>query len=77
MEVRNNSMAMIATVALVGVLASLIGFFDPSTCTITQNNDWSSCQAIANDRKIGSLVLLGVSVLGFVVSLVRTKKPKK
>ena len=77
MEIRNNSMAMIATVALVGVLASLIGFFDPNTCTVTQNSDWTSCQAIANDRKIGSAFLLVLSLVGFGVSLVRTKKAKR
>jgi hypothetical protein len=77
MEIRNNSMAMIATVALVGVLASLIGFFDPNTCTVAQSSDWTSCQAIATDRKIGSAFLLALSLVGFGVSLVRTKKAKR
>jgi peroxiredoxin len=73
MQIQNNSMAMIATVALVGVLASLIGFFDPTTCSNSQIDGWTSCQSIANDRKIGSIVLLTISLLGFAVSAVRTK----
>jgi len=32
-EISNNSLAMIATVALVGILASAIGFFSPDYCT--------------------------------------------
>lgn len=77
MKIQNNSMAMIATVALVGILASIIGFFDPNTCTVAQNSDWTSCQSIANDRKIGSVFLLALTLIGFGVSLVRTKKAKQ
>lgn len=77
MKIQNNSMAMIATVALVGILASIIGFFDPNTCTVSQNSDWTSCQSIANDRKIGSVFLLALTLIGFGVSLVRTKKAKQ
>ena len=69
-------MAMVATVALVGVFASIIGLFDPSTCIDVQAEGWTSCESIARDRQIGSWILLGLSVLGFTVSLVRRKKRK-
>jgi hypothetical protein len=75
-KIQNNSMAMVATVALVGVFASIIGLFDPSTCVDVQTTGWTSCESIANERQIGSWILLGLSVLGFTVSLVRRKKRK-
>ena len=75
-KIQNNSMAMVATVALVGVFASIIGLFDPSTCSDVQTEGWTSCESIARDRQIGSWILLGLSVLGFTVSLVRRKKRK-
>lgn len=75
-KIQNNSMAMVATVALVGVFASIIGLFDPSTCIDVQAEGWTSCESIARDRQIGSWILLGLSVLGFTVSLVRRKKRK-
>ncbi|MEY3677144.1 MAG: hypothetical protein RL351_371 [Actinomycetota bacterium] len=75
-KIQNNSMAMVATVALVGVFASIIGLFDPSTCIDVQTEGWTSCESIARDRQIGSWILLGLSVLGFTVSLVRRKKRK-
>jgi hypothetical protein len=75
-KVQNNSMAMLATVALVGVFASVIGLFDPSTCVDVQAEGWTSCESIARDRQIGSWVLLGLSVIGFTLSLVSRKKRK-
>lgn len=78
LNIKNNSMAMVATIALVGVIASVIGLFDPSTCVQTQTDDWTSCANIARDRQIGFWVLLVVSVLGFAVSFTRKKsKPTK
>ena len=69
-------MAMVATVALVGVFASIIGLFDPSTCVDVQADGWTSCESIARDRQIGSWVLLSLSLIGFAVSFVRRKKRK-
>lgn len=64
-------MAMVATIALVGVLASVIGLFDPSTCVAAQSDDWTSCASIARDRQIGFVALLIVSVIGFAMSFSR------
>lgn len=75
-KIQNNSLAMVATVALVGVFASIIGLFDPSTCVDVQTEGWTSCESIASDRQIGSWVLLSLSVLGFAASFVRRKKQK-
>jgi hypothetical protein len=73
-EIKNNSMAMIATVALVGMLASAIGFFSPDYCTVPQSNDWTSCEAIAQQRTIGFIVLFVVCLAGFAVSLSKRRK---
>lgn len=74
-EIKNNSLAMIATVALVGMLASAIGFFSPDYCTTPQSNDWTSCASIAQSRTIGAIVLFVVCLVGFALSL--SKRLKK
>lgn len=76
-EISNNSMAMIATVALVGMLASAIGFFSPDYCTVPQQDDWTSCAAIADQRNIGSIVLFVVCVIGFALSIAKRSKPAR
>jgi len=73
-EIKNNSLAMIATVALVGILASAIGFFSPGYCTVPQQDDWTSCEAIAQQRNIGSIALFVVCLVGFTVSLSKRRK---
>jgi len=73
-EIKNNSMAMIATVALVGMLASAIGFFSPDYCTVPQSDDWTSCEAIAQQRNIGSIVLFLLCLGGFAVSMSKRRK---
>lgn len=69
-------MAMVATVALVGVVASVIGLFDPNTCVISQSDDWTSCANIAKDRQIGFWVLLAASVVGFLISITFKKQKR-
>ena len=75
-EIKNNTWAMIATVSLVGIFASAIGFFSPDYCTVKQSADWTSCKAIAEQRAIGFWVLLAVSIFGFVISLTKRRKNK-
>ena len=73
-EISNNSLAMIATVALVGILASAIGFFSPDYCTVPQQDDWTSCEAIAQQRNIGSIVIFATCVIGFALSITKRRK---
>jgi hypothetical protein len=75
-KLQNNSMAMVATVSLVGLFASVIGLFDPNTCIDVQTEGWTSCENIAREREIGSWILFSLSLIGFTVSIVRRKRKK-
>jgi thiamine monophosphate synthase len=74
---KNNSIAMLATIAGIGILAWFIGFFDPTTCTPgVQVAGWSSCEEIANQRSIALYVLIGITVAGILVTTVLKRKKK-
>jgi thiamine monophosphate synthase len=74
---KNNSIAMLATIAGIGILAWFIGFFDPTTCTPgVQVVGWSSCEEIANQRSIALYVLIGITVAGILVTTVLKRKKK-
>ena len=75
-KVSNNSMAMLATVSVVGVFASTLGFFNADLCTVEQLEGWTSCAAIEQQRQLGSIAFLALSIIGFTVSIIRIKKPK-
>jgi hypothetical protein len=72
--VRNDSAAMLATVALAGLGALLLGFFDTGSCVVPDAEGWVSCQEIATQRTVAAWVLGAVAVIGFAVSIVRRKR---
>lgn len=74
--IKNNSWAMIATVALVGSLASMIGFFNSKNCVAAQAEGWTSCSAISEQQGFLFWGLLAVSAFGFGVSIARRVKKK-
>lgn len=76
---RNNSLAMIGTVAVVAVLGWWIGFFDPETCSPdAQMSGWTSCQSIAEQRNLALIALLAVLVVTLSAGLVgRIRRAKR
>lgn len=71
---RNDSAAMLATVALVGLVALLLGFFDTGSCVVPDATGFTSCAEIANQRTWAAWLLGLIAIAGFAVSLVRRKK---
>lgn len=72
---RNNSLAMLGTIAAVGVLAWWIGFFDPTTCTPgNEQEGWTSCEAIAQERTTALWLLVAVVITASAVWLFRKRK---
>jgi hypothetical protein len=71
---KNNSAAMIATVALVGLAALLLSFFDTGTCVVPDADNFISCQEIADQRIWAAWILGAISVGGLLVSITRKKR---
>jgi hypothetical protein len=71
---KNNSAAMLATVALAGLVALLLAFFDTGTCVVPDAEGFITCQEIADQRVWAAWILGAVVVLGLAVSITRKKK---
>jgi len=71
---RNDSAAMLATVALVGLGALLLAFFNTGTCVVPDAEGFTSCQDIADQRFWAALILGAVVIVGFSISIIRRKK---
>jgi hypothetical protein len=73
---KNNSLAMIALIALVGAPASLIGYIDPKTCP-PQNSTFTTCQQAADQHLWLFWGLAAFGILTFVGSFVARKLRKQ
>jgi hypothetical protein len=73
-KLKNNSAAMLATVALVGLAALLLSFFDTGTCVVPDADNFISCQEIADQRVWAAWILGAIFVGGLLVSITRKKR---
>ena len=73
---KNNSLAMMALIALVGAPASLIGYIDPKTCP-PQNSGFMTCQQAADQHIWLFWILAGFGVATFVGSFIKNRRSLK
>lgn len=71
---KNNTLAMIATVALVLGPASMIGYIDPAVCSGLPASDFVSCEAAAAQHlwAFAGFTIFGAGTL--LISYLRFKK---
>lgn len=75
---RNNSLAMLATITSIGILAWWVGFFDPETCSPdVQVEGWTSCESIAQERNLALWLLIGVTLFAIIVTSYSAYKKRK
>jgi hypothetical protein len=71
---KNNTLAMVATIALALSIASLIGYVEPTACTVVPPEGFPTCEETASQRlwTAGGLFLFGAATL--VVGTLRSKR---
>ena len=75
---RNNSLAMLATITSIGILAWWVGFFDPETCVPeAQTPGWTSCEAIAQERNLALILLIAITVSAAAITSYSAWKKRK
>jgi uncharacterized membrane protein YecN with MAPEG domain len=65
---------MLATVALAGLGALLLSYFDTGTCVIPDADNFISCQEIADQRIWAAWIIGVIFVGGLLVSITRKKR---
>lgn len=66
---KNNTLAMIATISIVLGLASIIGYIDPAVCPPSSGDVFITCEQAANQHLAG---FIGFTVFGAVTLIVGT-----
>jgi hypothetical protein len=74
---KNNSLAMVATISLAMGLASIIGYVDPGVCVVQGAEAYGSCEAIASQHIWGFVGFTSFGVLTFIIGAIRNRRSKR
>lgn len=74
---KNNTLAMIATISLVLGLASMIGYIDPAVCEGSQSQAFVTCEEAAAQHLWGFFGFSAFGVVTLVVGTVRSRMRRK
>jgi hypothetical protein len=73
---KNNSLAMLATISIAMGLASIIGYVEPSACVVSSADAFQSCEEVANQHIWGFVGFTSFGVLTFLFGLIRSRRRK-
>jgi hypothetical protein len=73
---KNNTMAMLAIIAIAMSFASLIGYIEPGTCTVAPAQGLDTCEQAAVERLWGFVILFTFGVVTLVVGTLRARRLK-
>jgi len=73
---KNNSLAMLATIAIALGWASMIGYIDPAVCEGLKTGAFGSCEESAQQHIVAFWVFTGFGVLTLVGGTVRARLAK-
>lgn len=66
---KNNTLAMLATISIVLGLASIIGYIDPAVCAGNSSEEFISCEQAASQQLLG---FMGFTSFGLITILLGT-----
>lgn len=70
---KNNTLAMVATISIVVGLASMIGYVDPAVCGGLQNQGFVTCEEAASQHIWGFVGFTSFGVLTLVIGTIRNR----
>jgi hypothetical protein len=73
-NMKNNTIAMLAIIAIAMSFASLIGYIEPGTCTVAPAQGLGTCEQAAVERLWGFVILFTFGVVTLVVGTLRARR---
>ena len=74
---KNNSLAMIAVVAIALGIASIVGYIDPAVCAERPSNGFITCEQAAAQHLWGFIGFTGFGVLTLVGGSVLARRNRR
>ena len=70
---KNNSLAMVATISLALGLASMIGYIDPAVCANSPSEGFVTCEQAAAQHIWGAVGFASFGLVTLVIGTVRAR----
>jgi hypothetical protein len=74
---KNNTLAMVATIAIALSIASLIGYVEPTACTVVPPEGFPTCEETASQRLWTAGGLFAFGALTLLFGTLRSKRKAK
>ncbi|MFM6962920.1 MAG: hypothetical protein ACKOWJ_01435 [Micrococcales bacterium] len=74
---KNNSLAMVATISLALGLASMIGYIDPAVCEKSPSQGFITCTEAANQHIWAAIGFASFGVITLVLGTIRSRTRMK
>jgi uncharacterized protein (UPF0261 family) len=73
---KNNALAMLATISIAVGLASIIGYVEPSACVVSGAEGIATCEEAASQQLWSFIGFTSFGVVTLLVSAVRSRRRK-
>jgi hypothetical protein len=70
---KNNSLAMVATISLVLSVASMISYIDPAVCAGSQTEGFVTCEQAAQQHILGFWGFMAFGIITLVAGTIRNR----
>ena len=74
---KNNTLAMLATISLAFSVATLLAYVDPLVCAGSQIQDLATCTNAAQQNLTAFAIFFGFGALTLIASAVRSRLSRK
>lgn len=73
---KNNTLAMLATISIAVGLASIIGYVEPSACVVSGGEGIATCEEVASQQFWSFVGFTSFGVVTLLISAIRARRRK-
>lgn len=73
---KNNTLAMLATISIAVGLASIIGYVEPSACVVSGTDGIATCEEVAGQQFWSFVGFTSFGVVTLLISAIRARRRK-
>ena len=73
---KNNTLAMLATISIALGVASIIGYVEPTACVVSGGDGLATCEEVASQHIWGFVGFTSFGLVTLLVGAIRSRRQK-